>query len=256
MTAQRRGDSETSENDAMIFDTNNPTGGDTDLRYSDKGKVIIISEDNDSSDPDDNAHGGTITFDFDNPSLVESIELLDIEESGGKITALDINGNVLKTVSIPARGDNSAQTIDIDTDGVASLVISLKGSGAVNDLCFKPGDPAPLGSLSGTYFCDDDNDGVQGINDPGIEGVTVELLDANGNGTGITTTTDANGDYSFTGLTAGTYGVKFSYSGDKTLVEANVGNDDTIDSDASDLGGGMSEITGITVVAGENTPGQ
>lgn len=49
------------------------------------------------------------------------------------------------------------------------------------------------------------NDGVQDLAEPGIEGVTVNLYDA-ANPTVIiaTTTTDSNGFYYFTDLTAGT----------------------------------------------------
>ena len=41
----------------------------------------------------------------------------------------------------------------------------------------------------------------------GIAGVTLQLLDANGNATGVTTTTDVDGNYCFEGLMPGTYGV-------------------------------------------------
>jgi hypothetical protein len=40
----------------------------------------------------------------------------------------------------------------------------------------------------------------------------------------------------------------------KTLVDQNVGNNDAIDSDAADIGNNMSQIDGITVVAGQDTP--
>ena len=39
----------------MIFDSANPTGGDQDLASDTLGGLLIISEDGDSSDPDDNA---------------------------------------------------------------------------------------------------------------------------------------------------------------------------------------------------------
>lgn len=55
---------------AMIFDTANPTGGDWDLQTNNLGKALIISEDGDSSDPDDNASGGILRFTFDNPTEV------------------------------------------------------------------------------------------------------------------------------------------------------------------------------------------
>jgi len=255
VTAQRDGDAANSENDAMIFDSAHPTGGDHDLGFANLGNIIIISEDNDSHDPDDNAHGGTITFDFDNPSDVHDIKILDVEEAGGTIDLFDADGNLIKSVAIPAGANNSIQTVKLDAQNVDSMVINLVGSGAVDDLCFKPGDAPLPGSLSGTYFLDANRDDLDNDGNNGIAGVEVELLDENGVGTGITTTTDADGNYSFEGLAAGDYGVKFTdgVSG-LTLVDANVGGDDTIDSDATDVGGGMSTITGITVAAGEDTP--
>lgn len=138
VTAQRAGDADSSENDAMIFDTTSPTGGDHDLEYADQGNVIIISEDNDSSDADDNAHGGTISFEFDTVSEVQSLSLLDIEEAGGTIDLFDADGGLINTVDIPAAGDNSAQEISINTTGVSSMDVNLVGSGAVDDLTYVP----------------------------------------------------------------------------------------------------------------------
>ena len=77
--------STTSKFGVMVFNTDNPTGDDYDLATEDLGKVLIISEDGDSSDPDDDAAGGTIKIEFDEPITVTSIGLLDIEESGGFI---------------------------------------------------------------------------------------------------------------------------------------------------------------------------
>lgn len=112
------------------------------------------------------------------------------------------------------------------------------------------------GSLSGRYFIDADGNGLDddGAGN-GVAGVMVELLDAAGVPTGITTTTDADGNYSFSNLKAGTYGVKFTdaVSG-LALTTPNVGGDDAIDSDAIGLGGGLSQITGIVVTAGNDTP--
>lgn len=252
VTAQRSGDSANSENDAMLFDTNNTTGGDRDLGYTGKGQVIIISEDNDSSDADDNARGGTITIDFDNPSDVTSLELLDIEENGGTISVFDINGDLIKTVSIPGSTNNSAQTINIDAEGVASMEVNLVGSGAINDLCFEPGVIVDTGDaeLRGRYFCDDnDNDVDDG--EPGIEGVTVTLTTAGGAFVADTLTL-ADGSYEFLGLDAGDYVVTFDADPDgKTFVADNVGNDDTIDSDGVDNGNGTASTGVISLAIGE-----
>ena len=109
----------------MIFDTNNPTGGDHDLEYDDRGNALIISEDNDSSDADDNAQGGTMTFNFDAPSEVVSINMLDIEENGGTIDLFDADGGLINTVDIPAAGDNSQQELIINADNVSTMNVNL-----------------------------------------------------------------------------------------------------------------------------------
>lgn len=112
------------------------------------------------------------------------------------------------------------------------------------------------GALSGRYFCDDDADGLDNDGaDNGIAGIQVILLDTDGAQI-ATTTTGADGSYAFTDLQAGVYSVQFvdTVSG-KVLTTQDAGNNgnDGIDSDAADLGNGISEIRGIEVLAGETT---
>ena len=64
-----------------------------------------------------------------------------------------------------------------------------------------------LVGISGYVYADDDNDGVKDSGEAGIAGVTLTLLDAEGNATGTTTVTDADGYYRFENLPPGTYGV-------------------------------------------------
>jgi len=66
----------------------------------------------------------------------------------------------------------------------------------------------PPASLSGVVYVDLNDNGIRDGNEQGIAGVEMELLDAQGNSTGITTFTDSQGRYTFTGLQAGTYGVR------------------------------------------------
>jgi len=250
ITAQRDVNN-TAANDAMIFDSNNPTGGDHDLGYNGRGNILIVSEDNDSNDADD-AVGGKMTFDFDNPSDLHDIVLLDIEENGGTIMLTFEDGST-QTIDIPAAGNNSAQTIDLTATGVTQMMITLTGSGAVDDLCWAPGEaPAPA-SLGGTYFMDANNNDIQDGGDMAVAGATVALLL---NGTVIdTTTTDANGDYLFENLAAGDgYSIRFIDTGEgKTFVDGNVGGDDTIDSDVVSVGTGGNGNTGtISLAAGED----
>ena len=69
-------------------------------------------------------------------------------------------------------------------------------------------------SLGDRVWEDTNHDGVQDPNEPGIGGVTVNLLDAGGNpilsgGLPVTTKTDAYGYYMFTNLAPATYVVEF-----------------------------------------------
>ena len=67
---------------------------------------------------------------------------------------------------------------------------------------------APTGGISGMKFNDINGDGVKDPGDGGLSGWTIQL-DKDANGTvDATTVTDANGNYSFTGLTAGTYRIR------------------------------------------------
>lgn len=138
ITAQRACDSWSSENDAMVFDTSNPTGGDHDLAYADRGNVLIISEDNDASDPDDNYKGGTFEFAFDEPSFVASLTVLDIENNCSYVYAYDADWNFLGYQQIPYTGDNGAAEMELGFENVSYLYVDIEGSGAIDDLCFTP----------------------------------------------------------------------------------------------------------------------
>jgi SdrD B-like domain len=82
--------------------------------------------------------------------------------------------------------------------------------------------PAPSqgATISGNVFADMNGDGTREPNgttadpteEPGLQGVTVqiEFTNAQGQTTTKTATTDSNGNYSFTGLTAGTYTITVS----------------------------------------------
>ena len=129
-----------SEFGAMLFDTNNPTGGDFDLAASNLGNVLILSEDGDAADPDDNAKGGVLTFEWDELVGVTGIGLLDIDEPGGSITFYDEKSNVIETVDIPELGNNSFQELDLYVENVARMDISLASSGAVTAVDFIPAD--------------------------------------------------------------------------------------------------------------------
>jgi uncharacterized surface anchored protein len=86
----------------------------------------------------------------------------------------------------------------------------------------------------GDFVWEDLNaNGVQDADEPGIEGVTVNLM--SGNLTVATTTTDENGEYLFTGLIPGDYRVVFVAPAGYVASPVNVGTDDAVDSDGTSV---------------------
>jgi len=142
------------QNAAMIFDAtcNGKTaaqcsGGDKDLFKPELGNVLIISEDLNSSWPNDrNAPGGTFNFDFESwgPGTVTVggvvLNVLDVEaaETAGASVKLyaDSGNTLLETIPISATGNNGLGTVEllVNVSGVARMVVDLKGSGAIDNV--------------------------------------------------------------------------------------------------------------------------
>ena len=150
---------------AIIFDTDSPTGGDTDLGApfsSDNfaladnfypGKVLIIQETNDCnfvtgfcSVPDDEGSqpAGEFEFIFNRAVTLESLNFFDIEfnednnNPDSEIHLFDINDNEIFIGSffVPnTNGDNKWNQLDFSSaTGVKRMVIEMKGSGAIDNL--------------------------------------------------------------------------------------------------------------------------
>ncbi len=129
----------------MIFDgtcSGGCTGGDADLLFPSQGNILIITEDGDENDPDDEARGGTFTFDFSNLGpgsvSVRSIALLDIDEDvQAVVTLFDESYNVLDVAYLSGAGDGEA--VDKFVSGVLGVVymeVELPGSGAIDDIAY------------------------------------------------------------------------------------------------------------------------
>lgn len=112
----------------MIFDSDCPggcSGDDPDLN-SNNGKVLIITEDFDSSDPDDSAFGGTLEFDFTTlfagEANIVSLQVTDTEE-GGTIDLFS-GAVLLVSIPIPLLADGQTSLVPINQSGVTSMIIS------------------------------------------------------------------------------------------------------------------------------------
>ncbi len=108
-------------------------------------------------------------------------------------------------------------------------------------------------SLIGDFVWSDvDQDGLQDVGEPGVEGVVINLLDSGGSaimrdGNPLSTTTDANGYYQFAGLPIGDYIVEFLAPSGSSFTDQGIGGVDSLDSDAN-LATGRSGIISITYV--------
>ena len=72
---------------------------------------------------------------------------------------------------------------------------------------------------------------MQGIDESGLEAVTVELMNSAGTSVLDTTVTDAAGFYGFNGVASGTYRIRISPGPAYQPTQQDVGADDSIDSD-------------------------
>lgn len=137
---------------AMIFDSANPTGGDSDLatpgyhptNTNSLGNILIISEDGNSSDPDDEARGGTISFDFVSEVIMQSLGILDIDKNEGNGVEFFNLGSSVGSLNFAALGDNSFQEFDLDNLAITQMVVSFSSSGAITDFEYRVPEPAIL----------------------------------------------------------------------------------------------------------------
>lgn len=163
-------------NAAMIFDSGNPTGGDTDLGSpnedfggpgvgkggkantpyrldKEQGNVLIISKDLDSNDPNDDERGGEIEFDFseiEDGVTLHSMEFVDMEKTA-VITIYGLDGTVMKSVLVPVSGNNGFITADLEgAENVSRVVVTMSESSSIDKFCFSKGVPLGFGKAETT----------------------------------------------------------------------------------------------------------
>lgn len=151
---------------AVVFDTANPTGGDSDLGGPfgpgpnnplgalDPGNVLIIQESSAScsatvcTNPDDEGSrpGGRLIIEFATLVRLDSIDFFDIEiaEAGpgedNRIVLFDVNGLAfdLDFFTPDTDGDNLWDQVVFGIDGVSRIEINMGGSGAIDNISFTP----------------------------------------------------------------------------------------------------------------------
>ncbi|HRI26499.1 MAG TPA: SdrD B-like domain-containing protein [Chitinophagales bacterium] len=156
-------------------------------------------------------------------------------------------GTPLGYTPSPANTGNDATDSDAGPGGQTGIINLSAGE---TDLTIDAGyyvPSAPLGTIGNYVWFDQDIDGQQDSNEPGISGVTVLLYNAATNTIVGTDITDVNGLYLFENLPAGNYYVVFGTPSGYSPAPTNIGND------ASDSDAGLGGQTGVINLApGEN----
>jgi hypothetical protein len=174
----------------------------------------------------------------------------------------DTAGNLIATQTLTAA--NTAPGAVVFAQGYASINVrvtwsmSVTSAGSASSSVSFSNTTQNFGTIATSQLCsigdivflDTNHTGLETSFDsgPGVAGVKVELLDATGTTVLATTTTDANGLYSFNNLVAGTYEVEFVQPNGYAFTTQGVGTNAAINSSANQMTG----ITGpITLTAGQ-----
>ncbi|MBL8119000.1 MAG: carboxypeptidase regulatory-like domain-containing protein, partial [Anaerolineae bacterium] len=166
----------------------------------------------------------------------------------GSATTTDANGNYSFTNLIPgdyyvvftlptgyafSRLDQGADdTADSDANRTTGRTITTTLTSGENDLTWDAG-VMELSSIGDRVWDDANDNGLQDGGESGFSNVTVTLYDGTGTQVGTPTTTDANGNYSFTNLVPGDYYIEFTLPSGYVFSRLDQGGDDTADSDVN-----------------------
>ncbi|MFW2383916.1 MAG: SdrD B-like domain-containing protein, partial [Acidimicrobiales bacterium] len=162
---------------------------------------------------------------------------VDSPLGGVVIVLLDDGGNQVAAASTAADGSYQFTELSVGDYTVQQVQPTEWGSSTPNEISFTLTGTGRSGldfgetpgSVRGTVFADDENDGLSS-GDFAVENVEVRLVDSSGVSV-ATALTASDGTYGFDGLPALDYTVVVSPPANSTFSPADVGSDDTLDSD-------------------------
>ena len=144
--------------------------------------------------------------------LLGTETIISTVNAGGQTVTETLNNGVLAASGTALTLSQAEQSINVQiTVTMATGATGTAVAASEFQQTYSSVPAAATASIGDIAFLDQNGTGVESSFNagPGVAGVTVDLLNATGTSVLATTTTDANGLYSFTGLAAGTYEVAF-----------------------------------------------
>lgn len=128
------------DNPTMIFDTANQNSEENSLETSTAGNALILSKDNDPTEPDVDNNGGTFVFEFTGPTTINSLDFIG-RNRDATIRLFDEDGNQINQISVPDGDRNTVFTQTINVAGVSRMEVTLRGKAALDNLDFTRANP-------------------------------------------------------------------------------------------------------------------
>jgi protocatechuate 3,4-dioxygenase beta subunit len=157
------------------------------------------------------------------------------------------SGTTVSTINANGMGISNNMNSDADpiTGRTATVTLATGEENLAIDMGIVPA--AGTASVGDKVWLDADSDGIQDLNEPGMPGVQVALLNNVGNPIAYTTT-DANGNYVFANLVPGNYSVQFSgLPAGTSFTTQTTGTTDGSDADTT-----TGKTPSFTLTAGQN----
>ena len=244
-TAKDAGGDDTIDSDADtssgLTDVFTYSGGLDDTR--DAGLYQVATLGNfvwDDTDGDGIQDGGEPGFDGATVRLETAAGgfVADFSTDGGGVysfTGLAPGSYKIEVSDVPGaftlQDEGGDDTVDSDVDAAGLTAVFAVSSGDTNDT-IDAGFYEEV-TISDFVWDDLDLDGEQDALEPGIDGVTVNLL--SGGVVVDSEVTAGSGIYTFTGVAPGTYEIEIVVPAGKALTVKDAGGDDTLDSDADQV---------------------
>jgi 5-hydroxyisourate hydrolase-like protein (transthyretin family) len=226
---------DTDKNGAQALNNSEPGIGNWKVRLLNSDKTVVV----DSAETDNTGGPGTKgTYEFS--GLIPGTYYVKfVKHTGYTFTSQNAVGN-----------DDIDS--DVDTSGLTGMITVENNSNIQHvDAGVYEMEIPEKGSIGDYVWNDENKNGIQDYNEPGIPNVTVLLYSSNNTNTSIAQrTTDYHGKYLFSNLNSGTYRLRFILPYNfKSFTGMGAGSNDALDSDVNPMDG----LTGtVTLTAASN----